>query len=143
MGMPERVRSAHAVNGVSRRCVNTPGPADRKGIDMEDINVWRLTLECAHLRLDGPWDEDEQRHYVGDITWCELCPRVPAYAGARDQREMALRTVVNVERVPAEQYREAESRRARARQDQISEYPVDRLLEGRIDHPDYETARRP
>ena len=91
---------------------------------MDDIHVWRLTLECGHLRLDGPWDEDEQRYYVGDITWCELCPRVPANAGAIGQREMALRTVVNVERVPAQQYREADPSRSRARLDQLSQHPV-------------------
>lgn len=40
------------------------------------MKVWRLSLECGHLRLSGPWGDDEPdtKHMIGDITWCELCP---------------------------------------------------------------------
>lgn len=67
------------------------------------ITVWRLMLECGHLRLDGPWDADEpQRYMIGDMTFCEICPRRETHTG----KVMLVRQVVNVERVPGGQYRE-------------------------------------
>jgi hypothetical protein len=101
--------------------VNTPGPADREGIDVSESTIQRLTLECGHLRISGPWDsplneDGKARHMIGDITWCELCPKsdVPITG-----KEMAVRTVVNVEAVPADQYREPGDRIARTRQDRV------------------------
>jgi hypothetical protein len=71
------------------------------------IAVWRLTLECGHLRLDGPWDAAEpQRHMIGDMTWCEVCPRRDTPQG----KTMLVRQVVNVEQVPSGQYREPDER---------------------------------
>jgi len=45
------------------------------------MNAWRELLECGHLRLDGPWDEAEPRHMIGDRGICEICPKVqgPGY----------------------------------------------------------------
>lgn len=91
-----------------------------------DFFLQRLTLECGHLSLYGPWDsstdlDGRPRRMIGDITFCEICPRVPAYPGARHQKEMALRVVVNVEDVPAGRYREAQSPQERKRLDQLSE----------------------
>jgi hypothetical protein len=105
--------------------VNTPGPADREGIDVSESTIQRLTLECGHLRISGPWDsplnEDGQtRHMIGDITWCEVCPKfVVPISGIIRGKEMAVRTVVNVEPVPADQYREPGDRVARTRQDRV------------------------
>lgn len=78
---------------------------------------WRLTLECGHLRLDGPWGDDELRRMIGDITGCEVCPRQATGEG----RTMMLRQVVNVEPVPDDQYREPAEGLARARMDALRE----------------------
>lgn len=65
--------------------------------------VWRLTLECGHYRLDGPRGPSEpQRYMIGDMTFCEICPRRDTPAGPT----MLVRQVVNIEHVLASQYRE-------------------------------------
>ena len=83
------------------------------------MTIQRLTLECGHFRISGPWDsayeDGKPRHMIGDITWCEVCPHVPREAG--DGKEMAVRQVVNVEDVPADRYREPEEGVDRRRMD--------------------------
>lgn len=91
--------------------------------DDQHSTIQRLTLDCGHLRLSGPWDsplEDDgrARHMIGDITWCEPCPRVPAFTGTG--RELQLRQVLNVEDVPAGLYREADDKVHRAWREQIA-----------------------
>lgn len=54
---------------------------------------------------------------IGDITWCEVCPRLPRRDGPG--QEMAVRTVMNVETVAPDQYREAGYELHRARSDQL------------------------
>ncbi len=80
--------------------------------------IWRLTLECGHLRLDGPWEADEpQRHMTGDMTFCEICPKRDTSSG----RVMLVRQVVNVERVPSDQYREPEERASAERREGLGQ----------------------
>lgn len=88
-----------------------------QGVDMTQRTVWRLTLECGHFRLDGPWEDSEPRHMIGDITWCEVCPHVPRLAGSGE--EMMVRQVVNVEAVSARQYREPTEVLERVRLDRL------------------------
>ncbi|MGW4958018.1 hypothetical protein ACWEPL_12400 [Nonomuraea sp. NPDC004186] len=76
--------------------------------------IWRLTLECGHLRLDGPWGDDVARRMIGGITMCDVCPR-------RATTTM-LRQVVNVESVPVDQYRRLAEDVARARMDALREW---------------------
>jgi hypothetical protein len=78
------------------------------------IAIWRLTLECGHLRIDGPWDADQpQRYMIGDMTWCEVCPKRPVPTG----QVMLVRQVVNVERVPGDRYREPKPEAAAERRE--------------------------
>ncbi|MFC4912566.1 hypothetical protein [Actinomadura gamaensis] len=84
-------------------------------------HVQRLTLECGHMRLSGPWDgplDDDStlRHMIGDMTWCEICPWVPRASNVG--KEMRIWQVVNVEEVPSAAYREPaeEAKRGRHRQ---------------------------
>lgn len=79
--------------------------------------IWRLTLECGHLRLDGPWDDNEPHRMIGDITGCDLCPRQVT----GEARTMMLRQVVGVEPVPANRYREPAEELARARAEALRE----------------------
>jgi hypothetical protein len=82
------------------------------------VKVWRLTLECGHLRLSGPWTDTvpDDEHMIGDITFCEVCPRIPD--PVEQYPALALRQVVNVEPVPAGRYREPEEKDARGRMEQ-------------------------
>lgn len=86
--------------------------------------IQRLTLECAHLRLEGPWQPTENgrtRHMIGDISWCELCPRAEELdrLGPGDTRKVyALRQIVNVENLPADLYREPDEKANNARREQ-------------------------
>lgn len=91
---------------------------------MSDSVIYRLTLECGHSRLSGPWDsgigEDGRlRHMIGDITSCEICPTVSAHgmpaSGMVVNRESRLRQVVNVEDVIAVAYREPDETLSAAR----------------------------
>ena len=84
------------------------------------MKLWRLTLECGHLRISGPWDDDEpdDKHMIGDITVCEVCPKVNDSLGLR--KVMALRQVVNVDSIPATAFRESEDKAARQRRDQLA-----------------------
>lgn len=86
---------------------------------MNDSKIWRLVLECAHSRISGPWhaDEPDDKHMIGDITFCEVCPMVPRAHGLSG--EMRLRQVVDVERVPAANYREPGGEVARRRMDTL------------------------
>jgi hypothetical protein len=75
----------------------------------------RLTLECAHHRLEGPWqptDEDGRtRHMIGDISWCDLCPKATEHPGPGQTRQVfALRQIVNVENLPTTLYREPDEK---------------------------------
>lgn len=86
--------------------------------------IQRLTLDCGHLRLSGPWDspieeDGRPRHMIGDVTWCEVCPRVPVFTGTG--RELAFRQVVNVEDIPPSLYREAGDEGRRTWRDQIAD----------------------
>lgn len=90
---------------------------------MTALIIKRLTLECGHLRISGPWDsplddDGKVRHMIGDITWCEVCPRTPEY-GSHGRPVMAIREVVNVEAVAFDQYREPEPELSRSRSDRI------------------------
>jgi hypothetical protein len=80
--------------------------------------VFRFALECGHTRLTGPWDDDEKRPMIGDITFCELCPKVRDYP--RERRVFALRQIVQADDIPGEQYREPDAEAVRARHDQNS-----------------------
>jgi hypothetical protein len=73
--------------------------------------VQRLTLECGHMRLSGPWDsllddDGTPRHMIGDVTWCEICPRVRRAPGSGTGKEMRMGYVVHVEDVPPSAFRE-------------------------------------
>ncbi|MFI6793651.1 hypothetical protein ACIBG4_40605 [Nonomuraea sp. NPDC050383] len=92
-------RLADSVEAMIRAPHDTRGPAGSA--------MWRLTLECGHFRLDGPWDVDEpQRHMIGDMTFYEVCPRRASAEG----EVMLVRQIVNVERVPIDQYRGPDAR---------------------------------
>lgn len=81
------------------------------------MKLWRLTLECGHLRISGPWDDDEHdKHMIGDITWCGVCPLVRDDGTQRSV--MRLRQVVNVEDIPSGRYRQPDERADRGRHDQ-------------------------
>lgn len=85
--------------------------------------IQRLTLECAHLRLEGPWEptteDGRTRHMIGDISWCELCPKEPESAGHGQIRQVfALRQIVKVENLPAALYRQPDEKADRALHEQ-------------------------
>lgn len=82
--------------------------------------LWRYTLECGHLGISGPWDDDEpQTHWIGDIISCEVCPLSPETS--RPEGVFSLRQVVNVEPVAHDQYREPDPARDQRRYDHIYE----------------------
>lgn len=88
---------------------------------MTDV-IQRLVLECGDSRISGPWDalvdEGTVPHMIGDITWCEVCPRVLREVGAGT--EMCLRQIVAIQKIPAGTYRAPSEERSRARRDQMA-----------------------
>lgn len=82
--------------------------------------LWRLALECGHLRLSGPWDEPHKddgspRHMIGDLTICEVCPRVPGGLTLA----LSVRYVLDVIPIPDAMYRPPDDGALRSRQDQL------------------------
>lgn len=81
------------------------------------IDLWRLTMECGHLKLYGPWGGNPPAiPAIGDVSFCEVCPKVDK----RPYPELRMRQVVDVEAVPMDRYREPvrESAMVRQRQQQ-------------------------
>lgn len=89
---------------------------------MSEQWIWRLTLECGHLRLSGPWDSPHKddgspRHMVGDLSICELCPRVDLPGPPCPT--FAVRYVLDVTPVPEALYRQPDDVGMRERQRQL------------------------
>lgn len=97
--------------------------ARRKRAEAASEVIQRLTLECAHLRLEGPWqpttEDGRTRHMIGDISWCDLCPKATDHEHPGQTRQVfALRQIVNVENLPATIYREPDEKASHALHEQ-------------------------
>lgn len=76
----------------------------------------RWKLECGHLVLFGPHDDASQRRYIGQVSKCDVCPRIRSAAGF----VAACWTIVDVADVDLSQYRAPSRDSAIARADTIA-----------------------
>lgn len=90
------------------------------------VFLFRLTLECGDFKLSGPWkspDKQDQpgveRHMIGDITICEVCPLMPSDIYPYDPTA-AVRLVVNVENLNPAGLRGEYTPAHRIRMDQLN-----------------------
>ena len=89
--------------------------------------IWRLTLDCGHFAISGPWDSNADpdhggriMHMIGDLYVCLVCPLVPR-DGKVWRAEAAIRTIVMADLIDPALYRDPDPYTARGQADQDSD----------------------